>query len=56
MILLDNVPYIYYRVHFRKRGKEVIQTLIDSGKDVNAMTLPNVGQLGLEIRQTNAET
>ena len=52
VIILDRVPYIYYPVQFWK-DKVTIWALIDSGSEINAMTLVYVKQLGLWTRKTD---
>ena len=50
---LDGVFCIYYLVQFRKdKGKDVL-ALLDSGSEVNAMTLAHAAHLGLKVRVTD---
>ena len=54
--VLERVPYICYLVQFRKdKGKNVL-VLLDSGREVNAMTLAYVAHLGLKVKVTNVGT
>ena len=45
---LERVPCIHYPVQFRKDQAKV-QTLIDSGSEVNAMTPAYASKLGLKV-------
>ena len=54
-VILDQVSYIYYLVQFQKDKGETIQALIDSGNEINAMTLAYAKQLGLRNRKTDVE-
>ena len=49
---LECVPYIRYPVQFKK-DKTLVQALIDSGSEVNAVYPSFVKQLGLSIRPTD---
>ena len=49
---LDRIPCIHYALHFQKNTAEV-KALIDSGSEVNAMTLAYASKLGLQVCQTN---
>ena len=51
-MILDQVPYIHYLVHFRKNKRVTIQALIDSGSKVNTMTPGYAKQLGLQVQKT----
>ncbi len=46
---LERVPYIWYPVTF----KDQTEALLDSGSEVNAMSLAFAQQLGLKIRNPN---
>ena len=37
-VILDQVPCIHYPVQFQKDKRAIIQSLINSGSEVNAMT------------------
>lgn len=49
VIVLERVSYIYYLVQFRKRDKKVSKILMNSGSEVNAMTIAYAKELGLQI-------
>ena len=49
-VALQRVSYVYYPIWFKKKE---IQALIDSGSEVNAMTLAYVSKLGLQVHCTN---
>ena len=51
-LALNWVPYIYYLIWFKKSEVQV-QALIDSGNELNAMTLRYALKLGLKICLTN---
>ena len=53
MIVLDRVPCIHYPVQFRKDQGAIIQALIDSGSEVNAMTSAYARKLGLWTQRTD---
>ena len=50
---LERVPYIHYPVQFKNTNKALVQALIDSGSEVNAIHPSFVKQLGLLIRPTD---
>ena len=51
--VLDRVFCICYSVQFRKdKGKDIL-ALLDSGSEVNAMTLAYAAHLGLKVRVIN---
>ena len=52
VVALDRVPCIRYPIRFKKNEVQV-QALIDSGSEVNAMTLGYASKLGLKIRPTD---
>ena len=52
-VILDWVPCNYYPVQFRKDQGATIQALIDSGSEVNTMTLADAKKLGLRTQRTN---
>lgn len=49
---LKYVPYIYHLMQFKKNQAKV-QTLINSGSEINAMTLAYVAKLGFKISKSN---
>ena len=50
---LDRVSCIYYLVQFRKdKGKDVL-ALLNSGSEVNAMTLAHMAHLSLKVIVTD---
>ena len=49
---LERIPCIHYLIQFKK-DKTLVQALIDSESEVNAMHPSFVKQLGLSIRPTN---
>ena len=51
VVALDRVPCIRYPIRFKKNEVQV-QALIDSGSEVNAMTLGYTSKLGLKFRLT----
>ena len=51
-VIIDRVLCIHYRVQFCK-DKKTIQTLIDSGTEINAMTPAYAKRLGLRTRRTD---
>ena len=54
-MILDWLPCIYYQVQFRKDKKATIQALIDLGSKVNAITLADTKQIGLQVQKTDIE-
>ena len=50
---LERVSCIHYLVQFKDTDKAPVQTLIDSGSEVNAIHLSFVKQLSLPIRPTD---
>lgn len=52
-VVLTKVPCIHYPLRFRKNKKNDVQTLIDSGSEVNAMTPAYASKLGFRVRRTN---
>ena len=53
-MVLKHVPYIHYLIQFRKDADETqVQTLIDSGNEVNAIHPTFIKELGLPIRLTD---
>ena len=53
MKVLDRVPCIRYPVQFRKdKGKNVL-ALLNSGREINAMTPAYATHLALKVRVTN---
>ena len=51
---IERIPYIHYLVHFKiDTSKVQVQTLIDSGSEVNAIHPAFAKQLSLSIRLTN---
>ena len=52
VIVLDQIPCIYYLVEFQK-DKATIQALIDSGSKANAMTPAYTKQLGFRTQKTD---
>ena len=50
---LERVSYIHYPVQFKDTDKAPVQTLINSGSEVNAVHPFFVKQLGLSIRPTD---
>ena len=53
MIVLDQMPRIYYPFQFWKDKGTTIWALINSGSKVNAMTLAYPKQLGLQVWKTD---
>lgn len=53
-LLLKRMPYIYYLFHFKK-DHEKIQALINSGSEVNAMTLAYTEKLGFQTWKTDVK-
>lgn len=51
-IALDRVLCIYYPIWFKKNE---VQTLINSGSEINAIELAYILKLGLKIRLNNIE-
>ena len=51
--VLDKVPCIYYLVQFRKDKDKDVLALLDSGREVNAMTSAYMANLGFKVRVTN---
>ena len=49
-VALQKVPCVYYRIRFKKKE---VQALIDSGSEVNAMSLAYTSNLGLKVRHTD---
>ena len=54
--VLDRVPCLCYHVQFQKDKSKDVLALLDSGSEVNAITLAYATQLGLEVRRTNVGT
>ena len=54
-IILDQVSCIHYPVQFRKDKGVTISTLINSGSEVNAMTLAYAKKLGLQTWKTDVK-
>ena len=52
-VILNRVPCIYYLVQFWKDKEAIIQVLINSGSEVNTMTLAYAKQLGFQIRKAD---
>ena len=52
-MILDRVLCIHYPVQFRKDKGGTIWLLINSGSEVNAITLAYAKKLGLRTRKTN---
>ena len=50
---LERVPCIHYPVQFKNMDRALVQALIDSGSEVNAVHPSFVKQLGLSIRPTD---
>ena len=50
--VLDRVACICYPIWFKKSEVQV-QALLDSGSEINAMTLGYASKLGLKVRPTN---
>ena len=53
MRVLDRVPCICYPVQFRKDKDKDVLALLNSGSEVNAMTLAYAAHLDLKVRVTN---
>lgn len=53
VIVLEKVLCIHNLVKFWKENQEITKSLINSGNEINAMTLAFAKQLGLQIRLTN---
>ena len=53
VIVLDWLPYIQYRLQFRKDQGATIWVLIDSSSKVNAMTPFYAKQLGFRTQKTD---
>lgn len=51
-LVLDWVPYIYYSVWFKNNE---IWALINSGIEINVMTLTYMAKLSLKVSHTNIE-
>ena len=51
--VLDKVPCIYYSVQFCKDKNKDVLALLNSGSEINAMTLTYAAYLGLKLRVTN---
>ena len=50
---LERIPYIHYPIQFKKdTNKTRVQTLINSGSEINTIHLSFAKQLGLSIRLT----
>ena len=52
-VALQRVPCVYYLIWFKKKE---VQTLIDSGSEVNAMTPTYASKLGLWVHRTDIRT
>ena len=50
VLVLEHVPCIYYPIWFKKKD---VQDLIDSGSEVNAMTLVYASKLDLKVYYTD---
>ena len=50
---LERVPYIHYPVQFKDTDKALVQALIDSGSEINAIHPSFVKQLDFPIRPTD---
>ena len=48
-VILDRMPCIRYPMQFQKDKRATIQAFINSGSEVNAMTLAYTKQLGLQV-------
>lgn len=53
VIVLDRLPCIYYPIQFRKWGKKVARTLIDSNSEINIITPIYAKQLELQNQHSN---
>ena len=53
MRILDKFLYICYPVQFRKDNDKDVLDLLDSGSEINAMTLAYKAHLGLKVKVTN---
>lgn len=54
LLALDRIPCICYPVEFEKdQNKEVIQALINSGSEGNAMTFAYAANQGFTVQKTN---
>lgn len=53
-VQLERIRCIHYPIRFRKDFADV-GALLDSGSDVNAMTLAFASKLGLKVCSTNVE-
>ena len=51
-VVLKRIPCIYYPLYFRKNTAKV-KTLLNSGSEVNTMTLIYTAKLGLKVRRIN---
>ena len=51
--VLSKVPCICYFVQFRNDKNKDVLALLNSGNEVNAMTLAYMAHLGLKVRVTN---
>lgn len=51
-VILEKVLFIYYLMQFRKNQVKT-QALIDSGSEINVITLAYIASLGLKVWQTN---
>ena len=54
-VILERVPYIHYPLRFRKDTTGV-RALVDSGSEVNAITLAYAAKLDLQVRKTDIRT
>ena len=52
-VVLNWVPCIHYPVQFQKDKEETIRALINSGREVNAMTPAYAMKLGLRTHRTD---
>ena len=56
-VVLKKVPCIHYPVRFqedsKQEGQEQVRALLNSGSEINAMSLAYVERLGFKTRKTN---
>ena len=51
-VILDRITYICYLIWFKKNE---VQTLIDSGSEINTMILAYALKLSFKVRRTNVK-
>ena len=52
-VILEEIPYICYSMHFWKNKSKDILALLNFGKKVNRIISPYTAQLSLKVQKTN---